>query len=224
MYATKRILAAWFFVMSTTAISGQQTDALSLSFWDGEVTIDGATPHSAVALSYVARVPLDGISEVYTDSLSLPTDTTGSASFRPEEGLPIRSLWVAVDVASGRHAAAWPGDGVPPVVDPFPGDLRPGVGNVDRFESPALHLQLTVVRPGSQGGPRGGAWGLRGRRGGPNDSAPPNRGTGIYRVDAMRPLFSGDDVIPALRPHDIVVAINPNRMTYFVTQVVNTGK
>lgn len=121
-----------------------------------------------------------------------------------------RSLWAAVDLASGLFAVASPNAVAPEV--PFP----PGAlvanerGAVTRFAADRQALEMTLVRPGE------GAWAETIADAGAYDEDGEPDGRIATSFTVLRPVGATAAAAPAeLRERDVLLLIDPDRMVFF---------
>jgi hypothetical protein len=125
-----------------------------------------------------------------------------------------RSFWAVVDLKSGAVAV-----GVPPGAELRPASLRPqslranAAGLIDAFVSSRESVEILCVRPDV------GAWALSNGDGGENDRDGVVNGSTTTYAGAMKPL-GGSPAAPAtLLPHDIIIAVDPESMTFVSTEI-----
>jgi hypothetical protein len=169
------------------------------------------TPGGSIALMGTLRSvsngvsPLSFVGEVLTDD-----DADGWVS--PELGfeVPWRSMWVAVELATGEVALGTP-EGYRLRAVGLPEDLHPGAAALAHHADLAT---MMVVRPGQ------GAWLQHVNDGGSRDTD----GEGNRSVAASLEGFEGlgpnpPGVLHALNPGDVVVMMNPLKMTLSVGMI-----
>lgn len=140
---------------------------------------------------------------------------SGAKTFRDDDGdgvvtladgrtIPLRSVWVVVDVETGRSAIASPVD-FPLQSAPLPASLldRDGEGVIGIFELQQRNAELLLVRP------KVGAWRLRAHEGGNGDGD--KQANGRMRLDAADAVaVSGDTPPPKrLKKGDVIALIDP---------------
>ncbi|HSN85652.1 MAG TPA: hypothetical protein VL025_02790 [Thermoanaerobaculia bacterium] len=191
--------------------------SLALRFEEQAVVISGLRPNGQAVGFSVAREISDGSATIVRrEEILDDTDGDGTVRFELDREVPWKSIWVAVDLATGGYVLGTP--------EGFPLRERtlPEAGLVRFAEGPeALDVagelaEVLVVRPGL------GAWGLTAGDGGTLDDGEP----GDRRVSFALPVARGLDRIPGnpaaperYRPRDLVVVVDPNRMEVAVTRV-----
>jgi len=189
-----------------------------LHFDPTQVVVSGITPGGEVAWIAVAIERREWFPYRYHwRRLLLDDDGDGEVAFSRDKGIPLTSVFVAVDVATGEYATGSPPD------YPHPGPLElpanaavitPG-GFLKLLREDRLSADVLVVRP------RVGAWALIVRDGGPVDEdGEPGGGISII-LDAMIPLGPVDPGPGGLRAKDVLVLIDPDTLEYFAGQVAS---
>lgn len=174
-------------------------------------TASGVTAGAAVAWFSVARVIEDlavrvvSRSEVVTDA-----DGDGIVELPLEGPLPLKSVWVAVDLQSGGYTAAAP-EGSPLEQGDF---LQKGTSGDLVVARNLVHLFR--ARTGEEGS---GAWELRAGDGGPRDLDGEADGllhAGLGQLTNAR--GSAAPVPAAVDGADVLVVIDPSRLDYQIVR------
>jgi hypothetical protein len=136
-------------------------------------------------------------------------DEKGQAIFDLGKAVPRRSLWVAVDLASGAYAIATP-PGFPLRQSELPvaALASRGASLGDQLEDESDYSEILLVRPGQ------GAWGATvGRGGAADESAPADRGLRISlaRLTPVLASFSGSPERAAAR--DLLIVVHPDTLS-----------
>jgi hypothetical protein len=140
-------------------------------------------------------------------------DNDGVIRYTPDGGVPLRSVWIAVDQASGEEAVGAQPD-FPVSVSPIGSDnLKKDVeGEIATLALGIPRLSLLLVRPGKEGG----AWMMTAFDGQSTD----HDGTGDGRVELSsadaKPVAGKDNAPKHLRKGDIVAVIAPGHLGVFV--------
>jgi hypothetical protein len=177
-----------------------------LTFEDQAAVATGVTPKGQVVWFSVAK-QIEGYMAhfVRREEILPDTDGDGVVRFELDQPVPLQSIWVAVDLATGEAAVATP-EGYPlREASAAPG--RGGEpGRPDWVEEGREILEILVVRPGK------GAWGLTVGDGGEND----DDGRGDGRITAalarLRALGAGSGPPERFDPKDLVFAVDLDRM------------
>ncbi|MEA2465558.1 MAG: hypothetical protein QOJ98_3305, partial [Acidobacteriota bacterium] len=141
-------------------------------------------------------------------------DGDGVVTFADDRGIPLRSVWVAVDIETGRIAIASPAD-FPLQSSPLPDSLldRDGEGVIGVFELQQRNTEMLLVRPKS------GAWRLRAHEGGNGDGD--KHANGKLRLDAADAIAVFGDTPPPkrLKKGDVIAVIDPVNLDVMVGEV-----
>lgn len=190
-----------------------------ISFQPRSVVVDGITAQGQVVWYSVAReVAEDDVATLVRRSgVRADEDGDGKVSWDLEADVPLRSIWVAVDLATGRLAVATP-EGYPLRRVGWRGrGLGRDDARADRVEDLRTYADVLLVRPGE------GAWRLTAGDGSELDEDGAADGKLAVALDRMRPLegvegsegtVKAGEAAPPSRfsPKDVVVLIDPNRM------------
>lgn len=178
---------------------------------ESSVTASGVTGGAAVAWFSVARVIEDlavrviARSEVVTDA-----DGDGVVELPLEGPLPLKSVWVAVDLQSGGVAAAAP-EGSPLEE----GDIFQKGENGELLIVRSL-VHLFRARTGEEGT---GAWEMRAGDGGPRDEDGEGDGQLQAALGQLRNARGSAAPLPAtVNGTDVLVVIDPSRLDYDVAR------
>lgn len=178
------------------------------------VSVKGLPPRSVVALIGAAHEPSYYMTRVVsTRELLADADGDGVVRYEPKNGVAFRSIWVAVEVATG-NAAVGSRAGFQPLEMNWQaatfGEAVEKIG--DKINVSRDHVNVLVVRRGV------GAWAVSARDGGTVDrDGSPNR-TLQLDVSKLRPLGSNYGIAPpALIPDDVVAILDPERMEYWLS-------
>jgi hypothetical protein len=187
----------------------------ALKFESAAVVATGVSPGGHVVWFSVAREPQGFISRVVRrEEVVEDLDKDGIVTFPVEEGVPFKSIWVAVDLASGHFAIAGP-PGYPLNEIPFPaGGVRPVGGFVRQLRNSRGVAEILVVRPGV------GAWGLSVGDGGEGDEDGANDGVVLADLWDAYAIGTGPPVPEQLSPKDVLVMVDPQQMEFYAVSFV----
>jgi|HubBroStandDraft_3_1064219.scaffolds.fasta_scaffold08588_2 hypothetical protein len=186
-------------------VDGAPTAAVepSISFFDQAVVASGVTPGGKLVWLGVMRELKQGALDwSHVEKVVLDTSGTGSVRLELGKAVPPQSIWLAVDLATGRLAAGAP-PGYPLRRFELPGDaLRAAAGRVEIGRRLVI---LLWVRPGV------GVWALRVGDGGPGDADGVADGT--VRV-AVGQLVAVDapGALEAVAARDVVIVVDQDSM------------
>ncbi len=194
------------------ALLAQTAPAPSLTFEPAAVVASGVTPKGKVVWFSVAREIADFAATVVRRD-QVVEDEDGDGKVRLEIGtpVPLQSVWLAVDLASGAFAVAVP-EGSLAAELPLAARNRDrgGAGKPAWVEVQRQYLELAVVRPGL------GAWALTVGDGGGADEDGAADGSITAALARMRSLGSSPAAPGLFSPRDVVAVVDPNRMQFYV--------
>lgn len=172
------------------------------------VLVEGITPQGQVVWFSVAReVAEDDVATVVSRSdVMKDDDGDGKVVWEIAGEVPLRSIWVAVDLGTGRFAAAAP-TGYPLRRVGFRGrGLARGTRRSDRVEDARHAAEVLLVRPGQ------GAWRSRVSDGRGDDEDGFADGQIAAALDHLSPVASTAPPPARFEPKDVVVLIDPIKM------------
>jgi hypothetical protein len=196
-------------------VSAADAPPLQLTISSADVRIANVTAGAEVVV-LVASVEGGG---------GVPVQRTGAKAFRDDDrdgvvtftdarGIPLRSVWIAIDVETGRSAIASPDD-FPLQSSALPASLldEDGDGVLGVFDLHQRNADMLVVRPKS------GAWRLRAHEGGNGDGD--KHANGKLRLDAADAIaVAGDKPAPKrLKKGDVIAIIDPVNLEAFLGEV-----
>lgn len=198
---------------------------LALTLETDAAVVTGLAPGGEALLFTIAREPLGYLSRVSRRDEVVTADETGVAIFVPVgsqgEAVPVepKSVWVAVDLATGTIATAV-GEGFEAPRRGLPdGALRRGPSQrldrlVDRMET----AQVVVVRPGLP--EARGIWGLTLMDGSLYDQDGTDDGGLEMAFDRLIPL-AGSAAPPPEEAitGDVLVVVDTDSLAYFATRL-----
>lgn len=141
-------------------------------------------------------------------------DRKGVIVFAPTTGIPVRSVWVAIDEASGQTATAAPPDFPLLLSGIAEGSLRKD--SEREIASLAIDLPRLIVLVVS---PKKGAWLVAGFDGEATDRDGQKNGRVELSFEDAKTIDGKDNAPKHLTNDDVVVAIDPGHLDVFVTQV-----
>jgi len=190
---------------------------LEITFEEAAVVASHLSPGGDAVFFSVAREPQGYYNRIVRRSGVEVVDALGQARFEVAEGeVPLKSVWVVADVASGGVSVAAPEGFVLQEV-PFPSRAfevgAPGV--VNRLRHAAEEVDLFMIRPGE------GAWSLRAWDRSPRDRDDEDDDQVVTSLEDLEPVTE-----PGLPPPgrygagDVIVVINPRDLTYYATRLL----
>lgn len=200
----------------TTASAAQSAPAISLHVAEDAVNVSNVTPGGAVVLFSCARTSLNGRTHVRPRAVTLHDDDgDGAVRLTPEDAVPLRSVWIAVDFTSGATATgAHPRFTLFTTGIPAAAFRKDAEGEIERLDHDIRRLLLLVVRPGT------GAWMLFARDGAEGDSDQ-SKNARLSMSFASARTVEGKAAAPKhLKADDVVAAIDPNHLDIHLTRIV----
>lgn len=187
------------------------------TFEEAAVVASKLSPGGDAVFFSVAREPQGYYHRIVRRSGVEVVDALGEARFEVAEGeVPLKSVWVVADVATGAFSVAAP-EGFFLRELPFPGRAfevgAPGV--VTRLRHAAEEVDLVMVRPG-EGGWSLCAWDLSPKdRDEEDDDRVVTSLADLEAVDAV-----GLSPPARFAAGDVLVVINPRDLTYYATRLL----
>jgi len=192
-----------------------------ITFEEEAVAASGVTARGRVVWFSVAReIAESAATIVRREAILEDEDGDGAVRFELDRAVPQRSIWVAVDLATGAWAAAGP-EGYPlQRVDPPGLAARRGEGDAaDWVEDTRGYVELMVVRP------EVGAWGLAAGDGGSSDGDGAADGRLTVLLDRLRGTGLEATAAPErFDPQDLIFVIDPNEMDFAVRQLSEVAR
>lgn len=189
---------------------------LTLRASSAALTVDGVTPKGEVVFGGVSVLSDGGVRRERLVARAQPdTDGDGRVTCQPPDLVPRRSVWVAVDLASGRFATvAGPGYGAHHVALSDRTLKKNTDGLVEQLEVRAVEMSFLVVRPG------GGAWVYQAREGAAGDEDRATNDSIRATLANARPVDERFGSAPRhLRNGDVLVIFDRNRLRVGVTTI-----
>jgi len=203
------------FSLSTSLVSAADAPPLELTIAAAGVRVGNVTAGSDVVVLVASVEGEGGVlrhrsgAKVFRDD-----DGDGVVVVADGRGIPLRSVWVAVDVDTGRSAIASPA-GFPLQSSPLPDSLleEDGEGVIGVLDLQQRNAEMLLVRPKS------GAWRLRAHEGGNGDGD--KHANGKLRLDAAdATAVSGDTPAPKrLKKGDVIALIDPVNLDALLGEV-----
>lgn len=190
---------------------GVAADVLQLSFDDGTIAVRGATTSGPIVLIGVGQRSTRYFTTIFDRVVLLDgSNAENPFAIRLDRDIPRTSVWVAVDLQTGQSTLAAPeGFSVPEAQMPLH-DISPNATWLE-LELPIVNLLL--VRPDA------GAWTLYVGDGGVSDADGVQNGVIRITPSSMRNVASDEPDLERLATDDILIAIDPNRLTVMTYHV-----
>jgi len=181
----------------------------TIRFGSGVVIVEGATPHGRVDLCGIGLGFESGQqSLVYVENENR-ADDGGQIAF-PAEKLSFQSIWIALDVTSGKYSIASP-PGFSPRRMPTPPTAIAPDGRHIRDDRPLINV--FVGRKGA------GAWLARAADGADADADGPKNGRVSAALERLAALGETAAAPQKLTPGDIVFVVDPRFMEFWSTEI-----
>jgi hypothetical protein len=177
------------------------------------ITATGLTPGAPV-IWFGATVESTGY-ELRARRLDGQTtaDPSGTAVYEPELGVPTRSVWIAVDLITGRFAVGKP-EGSPGTIRQVGPDDLQGSSKLRRRTLGSTSAEVLFIRPGK------GAWALSLSDGGPADSDARADGEISINPTKLKGIRQSGPPPAEVTSGDVVVVIHPFNLEMFTAQVL----
>lgn len=125
-----------------------------------------------------------------------------------------RSFWAVVDAGTGAVAVGAPEGAQLRTANVLPRSFHTNAtGLIDAFVSARESVEILCVRPNV------GAWVLSNGDGGENDRDNIVNSSTMTYAGAMTPLGDSPAAPASLAPHDIIIAVDPESMTFVSTEI-----
>ena len=217
-----KLSAALALGLSLLSVTAAQAEPFRLSVAGEDVVAAGATAKGQVVIFGVTReVAPDDVVEV-NRKMDVLTDDDGDGRVALPLGraVPLRSAWLAVDLASGSFEAAAPeGFRLKKVNFRGKGIGRRPDGRDSVVDARAV-AELLVVRPGT--GSDAGAWHLYLGDGGPGDEDGTPDGRLEAALDRMEPLAGSPPPPAKFQKDDVVLVLDPDQLEMTLVQMPQT--
>lgn len=183
-----------------------------ISFEPEAVVARGITSKGRAAWFSVAReISRRSINVVPRHGITVDEDGDGAVRLELGQEVPLRSIWFAVDLATGEAAVAAP-EGFPLLEMGLPGNAIPAALN--RLELERRFACLVLVRPGV------GAWQLRVGDGGESDEDGEPDGTLRAALSSLTAVEEGGPPPPErFSPRDVLLIIDPERLEFATVRI-----
>lgn len=181
------------------------------------ITVANVTSTSGVVLLGITLQTDHGVL-TSREILTTVRDDDGDRSIRytPSGGVPLRSIFMAIDRASGAVAfGCRPDYTIDRISVPSASLKKNEAGEIIQLLQDRISADMVVVRPA------GGAWALRAFEGGAKDADKLQNGHLVLAFDQADPLDTGGDKLKHLKNGDVVAVIDPGHMQAFAVTIGN---
>lgn len=199
----------------TMGAAAQETRPLAMSVTPARVQVSNTTPAGRVVLFTASMSGTGGVLRQQTGAKSFTDDDgDGRVVYVSPAPIPLRSIWIAFDVETGRYTSAGP-DGYPLHQLAFPSTLlkKDAEGVLGVFDNELLAAEMVVVRP------KAGAWRLVALEGAAGDADKTRNGRLSLASNDAVPVAGNTAAPKHLKNGDVIAVIDTGRMEYFITEV-----
>lgn len=173
------------------------------------LSISGLTPGGGLVLFGISARPLRGVIAKKQIAEILPdADRDGVVAYEPADGIPFRSVWVAIDLATGAYSVAAPEHYALDHAEIQRKALaKDADGLVEALDLDAVRSEVLLVRPGAS------AWRLHAFEGGSGDGDRTHDGRLRVIFDQFRSLDGSAAKSPKkAKKGDVLALIEPVRL------------
>jgi hypothetical protein len=212
---TRILLLLFVHLSAFAAFATDRTRSLTLEFQPHALKIAGVTPGATVFVYGLARETGAWTTNVVSRETRLTdADEDGAIDWIFEKPLPWRSIWVVVELSSGKYVAGAPAGYPAHRLDLTGAHLGRGkTGLVEQVSFPGTMIGCVVIRPSD-----GNVWGGTVIAGSSGDLSL-EHGTVIFRTAGLQPHHGTTIDAPAeLDPADVVFVLNSFHAEYGVAQ------
>lgn len=197
--------------LAAAGMEAQSAPPLRLRFEPQAVVAEGISPGNAAVFFSIAReVSGYATTTVHRQDVLADSDADGIVRFELDREVPFKSVWFAVDLATGQLAVAAP-EGFPLREVPFPARAIPALLNRVDLQRPLV--EIVLVRPAV------GAWAVRAGDGGDNDDDGEADGTLRAALSALTPLGDSPPPPERLSRNDLLLVLDPQRLDYLIARL-----
>lgn len=202
-------------VASSLFAAAEQPQPLSVSLQPDGIAVAGATPKASIyAFSQSRELSHGFVSVVPRQTTLRDDDGDGRAAWTIGATVPLRSVWIAVDLTTGAYGVAVPA-GYPATRVALSDDhLKKNFGSdITQLAFDGTLVDYVVIRPGV------GAWrGTVGLRGPDDEGTDEKKST--FSVEKLRPEEGTTAAAPKhLKKDDVVFVLNSFRAEYGVVRI-----
>jgi hypothetical protein len=179
------------------------------------IAVSNATPGGNVVLFASGLDGSRGVLRQRRLAQAVVANGAGAIAYQPRVAFPYRTIFVAVDVETGRIAIAGPPD-YEVQVRPFPTERldreTDGVSGIS--DADIARADLLVIRP------KGGAWRLSAAEGASGDVDKQHDGKLALDFSTATAVIPGIAAPSRLKNKDVVVLIDSAQLEIFTTEIV----
>lgn len=181
---------------------------------DALVASEATAKGKVVFLGITREIAPDDVAEIRRRlEVLADEDGDGQVTYKLDQPVAQRSMWVAVDLATGDFDTTAPEGFRLRKVNWRGRGLKNRPDGRDSVEDVRAFAEVLVVRPGT------GAWILRLGDGGPDDADGSPDGRLEAALDSMTPLADSPEPPQRFQRDDVVVLMDPNSMEMTLAKV-----
>jgi hypothetical protein len=209
------LLASALCAVSSIVSNAAEAPALQASVTAERIEVRNVSAGGEVVLFTAQLEATGGLLRQRTGATRV-ADTDGDAivALVPPRRIATRSIWVAIDLESGRSVIAGP-DGYTINVLPVPTTLlkKDAEGVIGVMDAERITAEMVIVRP------KMGAWRIVASEGSGTDSDRSKNGKLSLASEDALPIGESGKAPRRLKKHDVIALIDPGRMEVFVTEI-----
>lgn len=194
------------------------TNPPAVTFSGNTLQASGVTAGGTVVFYGVARTQINYYTAIVRFQTALTDDDNdGSVTYDIGQPIPLTSVWVVVDVSSGRYAVTGPATAIFPEVDVQSGSYQRNAvtGLVDRFSSAYRSVEMVYILPGS------GVWALHAMAGGVLDHGSGSASTTVSITDAAPLAPQNTDQLTQFSGAGTLITFDDSRFDVAITQTTD---
>lgn len=206
-----QVCLALLLLAAVPCIAGSgEASPLPVTVSERQVSVTGAHPNGKVLIVGYERYWSNYSLKFHRHRAYLSADGTGTVKITPAAGIRPDSVWVAVDVESGRYGVTAPAKAPIRQTLQAAHALKKGSGRLVT-ELPLAYF--VVVRPGE------GAWELFAGDGGRQDADGRADGKTELSVTDFKPVAGGGAGPESFRKGDLLLAFSPEQLSFSPVRV-----
>jgi len=208
----KAVALSALLVITAATIQAAQP-AMTIAFSGRTIIVRGASPGSEV-LVFGAYQHMVGYFAAYDTFQEFVADEghDGAVTVDFRAPIPRRSVWIAIDTRNGEYSVAAPAGYRVKLSDLPATAIAKSKAGDDALSLSFAAAEILVLRPG------GSAWRGRSDRGGTNDERDADSKKLLVSASHLMALRGREPGPRALRPSDLIIAINPLTLETLIHQ------
>lgn len=209
----KNILLLLMTLLTVPALATDKPKQLSISFGAQTLEIAGVTPGATVFIYGLARESHAWVANIVPRETRLTDDDhNGAIAWNFEKNVPLRSVWFAVELGSGKYAAAAPNKYPARAIDLTSTHVaRNSSGAIEEVSFSGSLVDCVVVRPAN-----GNIWGATVAAHSSGDRSTAKRRVTFLISDLQGRQGTSAPAPSALDPNDVLFVLNSFQGEYGV--------